>query len=137
MKPRILSMLVALTVGLVFAVAVFSTTHDIETLINMIIGAAIGTTLGDLYLTGRLPLMKRTQDFPNLSLLLLGYLFVVLGVVTGIESLILGIATVKISLLSSSFTIMGALVLLYVYVKVGQKKTEKSRRNPTKWGTQR
>ena len=132
-----MSLLASVGAGITLALTMFLVTHDVETFVNILIGTAIGTCIGDLYLTGRLPLMKRTQDFPDLSLLLLGYIFVVLGVVTGVESLILGIATVKISLLSSSFTIMGALVLLYVYVKVGQKKTEKSRRNPTEWGTQR
>ena len=68
--------------------------------------------------------MKRTQDFPDLSLLLLGYVFIVLGTVISVESLVLGITTVKISLLSSSLTIMGVSALLYV--KSRTKKTESS-----------
>lgn len=119
-----MSLLAALVAGVTLALTMFLVSHNIETLVNIVIGSTIGSCLGVFYLSGKLPLMKRTQDFPDLSLLLLGYVFIVLGTVISVESLVLGITTVKIFLLSSSLTIMGASALLYV--KSRTKKTGSS-----------
>ncbi len=114
MKTSTLSLLASLGTGIAFAGVMFFVTHDVETFVNILIGTAIGSCLGVLYLSGKLPLMKRVHEEADMFLLLLGYVFIVLGAVIGVDALTLGIATLKTELLTSTFIVAGATLLLYV-----------------------
>ena len=51
-----MSLLAALGTGFAFANVMFFVTHDVETLVNIVIGSAIGSCLGVFYLSRKLPL---------------------------------------------------------------------------------